>query len=58
MLTEGVLTFYADVFFKGSKASSRQVLDAQHNKIRTNDAVLMSFFIGATIIQLTFFIFF
>lgn len=50
MLTDGVLTFYAEMFFDGNKEIARNTLDAQNNKIRTNDAVLISLFAGATII--------
>jgi len=50
MLTDGVLTFYAEMFFDGNKELARNTLDAQNNKIRTNDAVLISLFAGATII--------
>lgn len=58
MLTDSVLTFYADMFQKGSKKKARWILDAQHNKIRTTDAAIMTFFVGATLILLIFFIFF
>jgi hypothetical protein len=58
MLTEGVLTFYGDMFHQGSKQEAAQVLNAQHNKIRTVDAVIMAFFAGMTLIQLIFFVFF
>ncbi len=33
-------------------------MDAQHNKIRTTDAAIMTLFIGATLVLLIFFIFF
>lgn len=58
LLTSGVLKFYADMFCKSDVTEARRILDAQHNKIRTNDAVTMSFTAGGTLILLSFFIFF
>jgi hypothetical protein len=46
------------MFCKSDLADARRILDAQHNKIRTNDAVTMSFTAGGTMILLSFFIFF
>jgi len=57
-LSDNVLTFYADMFFKSQKHKARIALDTQHNKIRTNDATIMTFFLGATLVQLIFFVFF
>ena len=58
ILTEGVLKFYADMFCNGSKVKSRKVLDAQHNKIRTIDAVTIALFLGGIIVMCAFFVFF
>jgi len=49
-LSDNVLAFYADMFFKSQKNKARIALDTQHNKIRTKDATIMTFFIGATLI--------
>ena len=57
-LSDNVLTFYADMFFKSQKNKARIALDTQHNKIRTKDATIMTFFLGATLVQLIFFVFF
>jgi hypothetical protein len=46
------------MFHSGQKAEARKILNAQHNKIRTIDAVIMSFFIGAILVQIIFFAFF
>lgn len=50
MLTDSVLTFYADMFHSGQKEDARTILNAQHNKIRTIDAVIMAFFGGAILV--------
>jgi hypothetical protein len=46
------------MFFKSQKNKAKIALDTQHNKISTKDAMIMTFFLGATLIQLIFFIFF
>jgi len=46
------------MFFKGQKNKAKKALNAQNNKIRTKDAMIMAFFIGATLISFIFFIFF
>ena len=53
-----MLKFYADMFCNGSKVKSRKVLDAQHNKIRTIDAVTIALFLGGIIVMCAFFVFF
>ena len=58
ILSDNLLTFYADMFFKSSKKKAKKSLDAQHNKIRTKDAMMMTFFLGATMITLICFVFF
>jgi len=58
MLSDGVLTFYADVFCNGQKMDAKKELNAQHNKIRIKDAVQIAFFVGMIVISIVFFIFF
>lgn len=58
ILSEGLLQFYADMFCDGSQSTGRKVLNAQHNRIRTIDAVIIALFLGAIIVMFSFLVFF
>jgi len=58
MLSDNILTFYADCFCKGSRVKARNKLDAQHNDIRKKDSDLISFFLGAWAVLFIFLVFF
>lgn len=47
MLSDSLLTFYADVFHKGNKSEARGELNAQHNQIRNKDMAAIAFSLGS-----------
>lgn len=58
ILSDDLLTFYADCFCKGNRNQAKTQLDAQYNEIRRKDSNLISFFGGGCAILLSFFLFF
>ena len=58
ILSDNLLTFYADVFCKGSRQKARRSLDAQHNEIRKKDSNMIAFFGGISVSLLIFCLFF
>ena len=58
ILSDDLLTFYADCFCKGNKRQAKLQLDAQYNEIRRKDSNLISFFGGGLVILASFFVFF
>jgi len=58
ILSDDLLYFYAEIFHKGRIDDARIELDSSHNKIRTSDAVVIAFFLGACFITLVCLIYF
>ena len=58
ILSDNLLTFYADCFCKGNQRQAKLQLDAQYNEIRRKDSNLISFFGGGLMILASFFVFF
>ena len=57
ILSDNLLTFYADCFCKGNKSQAKTQLDAQHNEIRRKDSNMISFFGGGLLVLFSFFLF-
>ena len=57
ILSDNLLTFYADCFCKGNKGQAKTQLDAQYNEIRRKDSNMISFFGGGLLILFSFFLF-
>ena len=57
ILSDDLLTFYADCFCKGNVRQAKMQLDAQYNEIRRKDSNLISFFGGGLIVMASFFTF-
>lgn len=58
MLSNNLLTFYAECFHKGNRDAARRELNSQHNDIRAKDASGIAFYLGCMsmlIITVTFF---
>jgi len=47
-LTKNILYFYSQILYNGDKKRAIEDLNGQHNEIRKKDAILISFFGGAT----------
>ena len=56
ILSDDLLTFYADVFCKGNLKQAKAQLDAQYNEIRAKDSNMISFFGGGLVVFFTFFL--
>lgn len=57
ILSDDILTFYADIFCKGHLRQAKLQLDAQYINIRRRDSNLISLFAGGIIVLLAFFLF-
>ena len=57
ILSDDLLTFYADCFCKGNMRQARTQLDAQYNEMRRKDSNLISFFGGGLLVLFGFFLF-
>ena len=57
ILSDDLLTFYADCFCKGNLRQAKTQLDAQYNEMRRKDSNLISFFGGGLLVLFSFFIF-
>jgi len=57
ILSDDLLTFYADCFCRGNKRQAKTQLDAQYNDIRRKDSNIISFLMGGIIVLLAFFVF-
>lgn len=57
ILSDDLLTFYADCFCKGNTRQARTQLDAQYNDMRRKDSNTISFFGGGLLVMGSFFIF-
>ena len=57
ILSDDLLTFYADCFCKGNIRQAKSQLDMQYNEIRRKDSNLISFFGGGLLMLFSFFLF-
>ena len=57
ILSDDLLTFYADCFCKGNLRQAKTQLDAQYNEMRRKDSNLISFFGGGLVVLFSFFVF-
>lgn len=57
ILSDDLLTFYADCFCKGNLRQAKTQLDAQYNEMRRKDSNLISFFGGGLLVLFSFFVF-
>ena len=57
ILSDDLLTFYADCFYKGNMNQAKTQLDSQYNEIRRKDLVMIAFLAGGVFVLTSFFLF-